>query len=107
MPLLAAGKSRSEGARPADALRDEFNQKVGRIRKDMWRRSAAMPGDDAGTSKRPSCLDDPDIAAAFWIDVRDFHQARGITRPVRRLPGWHPCLEAGRLDGSIDVTNAG
>jgi class 3 adenylate cyclase len=97
-------KARASLAR-TDTLRDEFNQKD---RGNPHRHAGAGPqrcrDDDARPAKGHRHLRDPDGAGGHpGIDVRDLRQHRHY-RPVRRLLDGTRAVEAGRLDGSIDVT---
>jgi class 3 adenylate cyclase len=89
----------------SDTLRDEFNQKVEEIRTDMLgqvRADAKVTMRDQNTAiiisviltALASC-----VGLLFSVFV-----STGITRPVRRLLEGTRAVEAGRLDGSIDVT---
>ena len=107
MPLLEAGnfaEVRTSLAR-ADTLRDEFNQKVEDIRKDMM----AQVRSDAVVTMRDQqktiviSMIVTALAAVVGLMFALF-VSTGITRPVRRLLDGTRAVEAGRLDGSIDVT---
>jgi class 3 adenylate cyclase len=107
IPLLAAGnvaEIRTNLAR-ADTLRDEFNQKVEDIRKDML----AQVRSDAVVTMRDQqkiifiSMIVTTLAAIVGLMFALF-VSTGITRPVRRLLDGTRAVEAGRLDGSIDVT---
>jgi class 3 adenylate cyclase len=104
---LAAGnfsEVRASLAR-ADALRDEFNQKVEEIRTDML----AQVRSDATVTMRDQqkviliSMVVTVLAAILGLMFAIF-VSTGITRPVRRLLDGTRAVEAGRLDGSIDVT---
>src|SRR5882757_4415386 len=106
-PLLAAGNSaeiRASLAR-ADTLRDEFNQKVEDIRRDMLaqvRADAVMTMRDQQKAIIISMI--VTLLAAVVGLIFSLFVSTGITRPVRRLLDGTRAVEAGRLDGSIDVT---
>jgi class 3 adenylate cyclase len=107
LPLLEAGnfaEVRASLAR-ADALRDEFNQKVEAIRSDML---AQVRADALGTMRDQQKVIVisaivTTLAAVVGLMFALF-VSTGITRPVRRLLEGTRAVEAGRLDGSIDVT---
>jgi len=89
----------------ADTLRDEFNRKIEDIRKDMMAQVRA----DATVTMRDQqrailiSLVLTVLAAVLGLMFAVF-VSMGITRPVRRLLDGTRAVEAGRLDGSIDVT---
>jgi class 3 adenylate cyclase len=107
LPLLEAGnfpEIRASLAR-ADALGDEFNQKVEEIRKDMMaqvRSDAMVTMRDQQTAIVVSAI--VTTLAAILGLMFAFFVSTGITRPVRRLLEGTRAVEAGRLDESIDVT---
>jgi adenylate cyclase len=107
MPLLAAGnfaEVRASLAR-ADTLRDEFNQKVEEIRRDMLaqvRSDAVVTMRDQQKAIVISMI--LTVLAAILGLMFAIFVSVGITRPVRRLLDGTRAVEAGRLDGSIDVT---
>ena len=107
MPLLAAGnfpEVRASLAR-ADALRDEFNQKVEEIRTDMLaqvRSDAVVTMRDQQKAIAISMI--LTVLAAILGLMFAIYVSMGITRPVRRLLDGTRAVEAGHLDGSIDVT---
>ena len=88
-----------------DALRDEFNQKVEEIRKDMMAQvradAVATMGDQQKAIFISAILT---VLAAILGLLFSLFVGTGITRPVRRLLEGTRAVEAGRLDGSIDVT---
>ena len=105
--LLEAGKipeARASVAR-TDTLRDDLNQRIEVIRTDML---ALVRGDALMTMR--------DQKTAIFISVVltmlagilglmfSLFISTGITGPVRRLLEGTRAVEAGRLDGSIDVT---
>jgi class 3 adenylate cyclase len=107
LSLLDAGnfvEARASLAR-SDAFRDEFTEKVENIRKDMM----AQVRSDAEVTMRAqntaivisSIL--TVLASVLGLLFAMFVSV-GITRPVRRLLEGTRAVEAGRLDGSIDVT---
>jgi len=88
-----------------DALRDEFTQKVEEIRKDMMaqvRSDAMVTMRDQQKAIVVSAIVTA-LAAVLGLMFALFIST-GITRPVRRLLDGTRAVEAGRLDGSIDVT---
>lgn len=107
MPLLEAGNFAEvrSGLARADALRDEFNRKVEDIRTEMMAQVRA----DATVTMRDQqrailiSLVLTVLAAVLGLVFAVF-VSMGITRPVRRLLDGTRAVEAGRLDGSIDVT---
>lgn len=107
LPLLDARdfvEARRALAR-VDTLRDEFNQKIDTIRADMLAQVHASAATVMRNQQRAILVSAIVTALAailgliFAILVSD-----GITRPVRRLLEGTRAVEAGRLDGSIDVT---
>ncbi|MBR1234140.1 adenylate/guanylate cyclase domain-containing protein [Bradyrhizobium sp. AUGA SZCCT0182] len=107
LPLLASGnfaEVRASLAR-ADTLRDDFNQKVEEIRKDMLvqvRSDAVVTMRDQQKAIVISMI--LTVLAAVLGLMFAIFVSMGITRPVRRLLDGTRAVEAGRLDGSIDVT---
>jgi class 3 adenylate cyclase len=88
-----------------EALRDDFDQKVEEVRKDMMaqvRADAAVTTKDQQRSIVISVI--LTVLAAILGLLFSFFVSTGITRPVRRLLEGTRKVEAGRLDGSIDVT---
>ncbi|MBR1194117.1 adenylate/guanylate cyclase domain-containing protein [Bradyrhizobium sp. AUGA SZCCT0160] len=107
LPLLEARKFTEAQAivARADQLRDEFNQKVEDIRKDMLtqvRSDAVVTMRDQQKTIVISAIL-TGLAAILGLMFAIFIST-GITRPVRRLLEGTRAVEAGRLDGSIDVT---
>lgn len=107
MPLLGAGNFAEVRASltRADALRDEFNQKIEEIRKDMLaqvRSDAVVTMRDQQKAIIISMI--LTVLAAILGLMFAIFVSVGITRPVRRLLDGTRAVEAGRLDGSIDVT---
>ncbi len=107
MPLLTAGNFAEVRASltRADTLRDEFNQKVEEIRTDMMaqvRSDAVVTMRDQQKAIVISTI--LTVLAAILGLIFAIFVTTGITRPVRRLLDGTRAVEAGRLDGSIDVT---
>jgi class 3 adenylate cyclase len=106
-PLLEAGNMpevRASLAR-ADALRDEFNRKIEEVRQDMMeqvRIDATVTMRDQKRAIAVSAIVTA-LAAILGLTFALF-VSTGITGPVRRLLDGTRAVEAGRLDGSIDVT---
>jgi class 3 adenylate cyclase len=107
LSLLEAGnfaEARSSLAR-TDTFRDEFNQKVEEIRLDMMaqvRSDSVVTMRDQRTAITISAI--LTALAAILGLMFSFFISTGITTPVRRLLDGTRAVEAGRLDGSIDVT---
>src|SRR5882724_5293032 len=107
MPLLEAQsfpEIRASLVR-ADALRDQFSQKIEEIRKDMM---AQVRSDSVVTMRDQQTaiiisLTLTVLAAVVGLMFSLFIST-GITTPVRRLLDGTRAVEAGRLDASIDVT---
>ena len=89
----------------ADVLRDEFNQKVEEIRKDMMAQVRADASITMGDQQRAILISAivTVIAAMLGLMLAAF-VSTGITRPVSRLLDGTRAVEAGQLDGSIDIT---
>jgi len=107
MPLLAAGNIAEVRASliRADGLRDEFNQRIEEIRTEMMaqvRSDAVVTMRDQQKAIVISTILTA-LAAILGLMFAIFVSV-GITRPVRRLLDGTRAVEAGRLDGSIDVT---
>jgi class 3 adenylate cyclase len=88
-----------------DTLRDELNQRIDGIRADMMtqvRLDAAMTMRDQRRNIAISAVLTA-LAAILGLTFSMFVSS-GITRPVRRLLDGTRAVEAGQLDGSIDVT---
>jgi class 3 adenylate cyclase len=107
LPLLDARdfvEARRALAR-VDTLRDEVDQKIDTIRADMLAQVHASAATVMRNQQRAILVSAIVTALAailgliFAILVSD-----GITRPVRRLLEGTRAVEAGRLDGSIDIT---
>ncbi|MEH2613585.1 adenylate/guanylate cyclase domain-containing protein [Bradyrhizobium sp. AZCC 1693] len=107
LPLLEArnfAEARASLAR-SDTLRDEFNRKVDEIGTDMLtqvRADARITMRDQQTAIVISVI--LTVLASVLGLLFSFFVSTGITRPVRRLLEGTRAVEAGRLDGSIDVT---
>ncbi len=107
LPLLEAGnftEARSILVR-SDTFRDEFNQKVEEIRQDMMaqvRSDSVVTMRDQQTAITISAI--LTVLAAILGLMFSLFISTGITAPVRRLLDGTRAVEAGRLDGSIDVT---
>jgi class 3 adenylate cyclase len=105
--LLDAGKlaEARESLTRADMLRDELNQRIEAIRTDMLalvRGDARMTMNDQNTATVISVV--LTLLAGILGLVFSIFISTGITGPVRRLLEGTQAVEAGRLDGSIDVT---
>src|ERR1700733_3327549 len=88
-----------------DTLRDELNQRIDGIRADMMaqvRTDAAVTMRDQQRTIAISAVL-TGLAAILGLTFSLFVSS-GITRPVRRLLDGTRAVEAGRLDGSIDIT---
>ena len=88
-----------------DALRDELNQRIDGIRADMMaqvRADAAVTMRDQQRTIAISAVL-TGLAAILGLTFSLFVSS-GITRPVRRLLDGTRAVEAGRLDGAIDIT---
>jgi class 3 adenylate cyclase len=88
-----------------DELRDDFNRKVEEIRIDMLgqvRADAKVTMRDQNTAIVISVV--LTVLASVAGLLFSLFVSTGITRPVRRLLDGTRAVEAGRLDGSIDVT---
>jgi adenylate cyclase len=105
--LLEAGdipEARASLAR-TDALRDDFNQRIEVIRTDMLalvRGDAVMTMRDQKTAIIISVV--LTLLASILGLIFSLFISTGITGPVQRLLDGTRAVEAGRLDGSIDVT---
>jgi class 3 adenylate cyclase len=88
-----------------DTLRDELNQRIDSIRADMMgqvRVDAAVTMRDQKRNIAISAVL-TGLAAILGLTFSLFVSS-GITRPVRRLLDGTRAVEAGQLDGSIDIT---
>jgi class 3 adenylate cyclase len=89
----------------SDTLRDELNQRIEGIRTDMLalvRGDALMTMRDQSTAIVISGV--LTLLAGILGLIFSLFISTGITGPVRRLLEGTRAVEAGRLDGSIDVT---
>ena len=88
-----------------DALRDELNQRIDGIRADMMAQVRADAGVTMRDQQRTIAISAvlTGLAAILGLTFSLFVSS-GITRPVRRLLDGTRAVEAGRLDGSIDIT---
>jgi class 3 adenylate cyclase len=107
LPLLESRNFSEAGASlmRSDALRDEFNRKIDEIRSDMLaqvRADAKVTMRDQNTAIVISII--LTVLASVLGLLFSLFISTGITRPVRRLLEGTRAVEAGRLDGSIDVT---
>ena len=107
LSLLDAGDfagARASLAR-TDAFRDEFTQKVENIRKEMM---AQVRSDAEATMRDQKTAIAISMVLTALASILGLFFAMfvsvGITRPVRRLLDGTRAVEAGKLDGSIDVT---
>jgi class 3 adenylate cyclase len=108
-PLLEAGTQDFAEIRRSlariDTLRDELNQRIDGIRSDMMaqvRADAAITMRDQGRNIAISAVLTA-LAAVLGLTFSMFVSS-GITRPVRRLLDGTRAVEAGRLEGQIDIT---
>src|ERR1700761_2549997 len=88
-----------------DDLRDELNQRIDGIRADMMaqvRADAALTMRDQGRNIAISAVLTA-LAAVLGLTFSMF-VSTGITRPVRRLLEGTRAVEAGHLEGRIDIT---
>jgi class 3 adenylate cyclase len=105
--LLEAGnvaEARASLSR-SDTLRDELNQRIEAVRTDMLalvRGDALMTMRDQSTAIVISGV--LTLLAGILGLIFSLFISTGITGPVRRLLEGTRAVEAGRLDGSIDVT---
>jgi class 3 adenylate cyclase len=105
--LLEAGnivEARASVAR-TDALRDDLNERIEVIRTDMLalvRGDALVTMRDQKTAIVISVI--LTLLASILGLIFSLFISTGITGPVRRLLDGTRAVEAGRLDGSIDVT---
>ena len=90
-----------------DTLRDELNLRIDGIRADMMtqvRADAAITMRDQGRNIAISAVLTA-LAAVLGLMFSMFVSS-GITRPVRRLLDGTRAVEAGRLEGQIDITTS-
>lgn len=105
LSLLDAGNFVEARASLTDTLRDELNQRIEDIRTDMLaqvRSDAVMTMRDQKTAIVISVV--LTLLAGILGLMFSLFISTGITGPVRRLLEGTRAVEAGRLDGSIDVT---
>ena len=88
-----------------DSLRDEFNQKIDAIRRDMLAQvyvsTATIMRNQQGAMWISAIV--TALAAILGLTV-SIMISDGITRPVRRLLEGTRAVQAGQLNGSIDIT---
>src|SRR6201996_715620 len=88
-----------------DGLRDELNQRIEGIRADMMAQVRADAAVTMRDQQRTIAISAVLTALAAILGLMfSLFVSSGITRPVRRLLDGTRAVEAGRLDGSIDVT---
>ena len=89
----------------ADDLRGEFNQKMESIRADMLKQVYASAATVIGNQRETIIISAIVTALAAMLGfVFAYLVSSGITRPVLLLLAGTREVEAGRLDGSIEVT---
>jgi class 3 adenylate cyclase len=89
----------------ADTLRDEFSQKIDGIRSDMLAQVFASASTAIKDQRQAMLISVAVTALAALLGLLfAVLVSGGITRPVRLLLAGTREVEAGRLDGSIDVT---
>ncbi len=89
----------------ADALRDEFNNRIEAIRADMLAQVRAAAAKVMSTQQRAIIISGVVTAIAAILGfVFAMLVGSGITRPVMRLLEGTREVEAGRLDGTITIT---
>jgi class 3 adenylate cyclase len=107
LPLLDARdfvEARRALAR-VDTLRDEFNQKIDTIRADMQAQVHASAATVLRNQQRAILVSAIVTALAAILGlICAILVSDGITRPIRRLLEGTRAVEAGRLDGSINIT---
>jgi class 3 adenylate cyclase/hemerythrin superfamily protein len=88
-----------------DPLRDELNKRIDGIRTDMMAQVRADSALTMREQQRTIAISAvlTGLAAILGLTFSLFVSS-GITRPVRRLLDGTRAVEAGRLDGSIDIT---
>jgi adenylate cyclase len=108
IPLLEAGehKAVAESLARVDALRDEFDQELDRVRADML---DILRADAAATGRKQDMVTAIAIvltalAAALGLAF-SILVSSGLTRPVRRLLEGTRAVEAGQLDQTLAVTS--
>ena len=106
-PLLEAGNMMEVRASlgRADTLRDEFNRKIEEIRQEMLAQVYSGAGTVIRDQQRTIWISAIVTALAAIVGlIVAMLVSGGITRPVQRLLEGTRAVEAGRLDGSIEVT---
>ena len=88
-----------------DSLRDEFNQKIDAIRRDMLAQVYVSTATIIRNQQRAIWISAivTALAAILGLTV-SIMISDGITRPVRRLLEGTRAVQAGQLNGSIDIT---
>ena len=88
-----------------DRLRDEFNQKIDAIRRDMLAQVYVSTATIMRNQQRAIWISAivTALAAILGLTV-SIMISDGITRPVRRLLEGTRAVQAGQLNGSIDIT---
>ena len=88
-----------------DSLRDEFNQKIDAIRRDMLAQVYVSTATIMRDQQRAIWISAivTALAAILGLTV-SIMISDGITRPVRRLLEGTRAVQAGQLNGSIDIT---
>jgi len=88
-----------------DTLRDELHQRIDSIRADMISQVRADAEVTTRDQRRTIAISAvlTGLAAILGLTFSTFVSS-GITRPVRRLLDGTRAVEAGKLDGSIDIT---
>jgi class 3 adenylate cyclase len=88
-----------------DTLRDELNQRIDGIRADMMAQVRADAAVTMRDQQRTIAISAVLTALAAILGLTfSLFVSSGITRPVRRLLDGTRAVEAGRLDGAIDIT---
>jgi adenylate cyclase len=108
-PLLAAKTQDFTEIRKSlsriDTLRDELNQRIDGIRTDMMAQVRADAAVTMRDQKRNIAISAVLTALAAILGLTfSMFVSSGITRPVRRLLDGTRAVEAGQLEGSIDIT---
>jgi class 3 adenylate cyclase len=88
-----------------DSLRDEFNEKIDAIRRDMLAQVNVSTATIMRNQQRAIWISAlvTALAAILGLTV-SIMISDGITRPVRRLLEGTRAVQAGQLNGSIDIT---
>ena len=88
-----------------DSLRDEFNQKIDAIRRDMLAQVYVSTATIMRNQQRAIWISAIVTALAAILGLTiSIMISDGITRPVRRLLEGTLAVQAGQLNGSIDIT---